>query len=285
MGERMVWCGNLLDAKQPCIAADDPGWRFGETLFETIPLYDGVPYLLEEHWCRLLNAAASFGVEVPLQLEELDAAIQALRPHYERGMALFRWTVSFSGAWTLTGRRPTAQEDAYRQGWTVILFPPFLNNRTGFWGEVKTGNYAGVLLSRKLLKDRRADEGIFVTAHGELLEGSFTNVFLAKGDTLWAPWRTSPILPGVTRQRLLALFREDCRVREKRLCLDDLWEAEEGFLCGSGTEIVPIRTVEGRLLPAGVPGPCTLEAMKRFARDVKEKTDKNCTVARVLADC
>jgi len=285
MGERALCGGQVIDSKSPCIPADDPGWRFGETLFETIPLYEGEPYLLEEHWRRLSLTAAALGVEVPLDSKELREAIRALRPDHERGMALLRWTVSFSGAWSLTGRRPSVEEDAYRRGWPVILFPPFLNNRTGFWGEAKSGNYAGVMLSRKLLKERGGQEGIFVTEQGELLEGSFTSLFLGKGEALLTPWMPSRILPGVTRQRLLEVLRGRCEIREARLSLLDLWEAEEGFLCGSGAEIIPIRTVEGRLLPSGAPGPLTLRAMKRFARDVKEKTGKDSTVARVLADC
>jgi|GEM_PF-666279 len=280
MDERSLSRDEISYEHEAWISTKDPGWRFGQTLFETIPVYQGVPYLMEEHWIRIQRSASLLGMRIPLDPRQLREAMERFPSSQDK--VLFRLTVSSSGAWSLVGRTANPGVESYRRGWRVTLFPPILNNRPGFWGTIKTGNYWGVMESRKILGEREADEGLFITREGELLEGSFTNVFLGKEERLWTPWLSSRVLAGVTRQRVLDLLRGFMSVGEGRLNTVDLWKAEEGFLCGAGAEILPIRMIEGRLLPAGAPGPMTLRVMKRFAEDVYERTKGVCMVARSL---
>jgi para-aminobenzoate synthetase/4-amino-4-deoxychorismate lyase len=70
-----------------------------------------------------------------------------------------------------------------------------------------------------------ADEVVFVDPAGTLTEGSFTNIFVARGDYLLTP-RAGPLLPGVLRAELLATGR----AIEADLTVDDL---RDGFLLGN----------------------------------------------------
>jgi branched-chain amino acid aminotransferase len=254
------------------IPTTDPGWLWGATIFETIPLYGGRPYLFHEHWVRLVQSAERLSVPLRFTESELDSSIQALVQPEDAGRLLARVTVSVSGHWSLGLRRPRVTTGQYTQGWRVVLLPPWLNGRCGVWGTVKSGNLWSLQICQKILQERQADEGVFVTPAGEVLEGTITHVFLVKQGRILTPSLASGILPGVTRARVLSLARGRWDVSERPISVRDLWEADECFVTGSGAEVTPVREIEGRSLPSSCPGLVTSTLMSLYARDVRDKT-------------
>lgn len=254
------------------IPTTDPGWLWGATIFETIPLYCGRPYLLHEHWVRLVQSAERLSVPLRFTESELDSSIQALVQREDAKRLLARITVSVSGHWSLGVRRPRVTDGQYTRGWTLVLLPPWLNGRCGVWGTMKTGNLWSLQICQQILQDRQADEGVFVTPAGEVLEGTITHVFLVNRGRILTPSLASGILPGVTRARVLSLARGHCDVSERLISVRDLWEADECFVTGSGAEVTPVRGMEGRHMPAGSPGPVTRRMMEAYERDVRERT-------------
>ena len=72
-------------------------------------------------------------------------------------------------------------------------------------------------------------------------------------------------LPGVTRGAVLELAPQaGLATSEVALGLYDLYNAHECFLTGTGAEIVPVITIDGRQIGNGRPGPATLDLMQRF---------------------
>src|SRR5207247_7781554 len=108
--------------------------------------------------------------------------------------------------------------------------------------------------------DRGVDEAVFANLEGRLCEGTATNVFVGHDGQLVTPPLSSGCLAGVTRQLLLELGVAD----EADLPVDVLAQSDEAFLTSSTREIQPIRTVDGKELPAA-PGPLTRQALAAFA--------------------
>ena len=71
-------------------------------------------------------------------------------------------------------------------------------------------------------------------------------------------------LEGITRGHVLGLLREDgVAVEERAVVLADAWTADEAFLTGTGAEVAPIASIDGRALAA--PGPLTRRVQRLFA--------------------
>jgi branched-subunit amino acid aminotransferase/4-amino-4-deoxychorismate lyase len=83
-----------------------------------------------------------------------------------------------------------------------------------------------------------ADEALFVTTQGHILEGTSTNVFAIRGDVLI----TAPdgVLPGIVRAWVLA---SGLSIEERAPAADDIRRG--GFFTGSLTTLAPIRTLDG----------------------------------------
>ena len=75
-------------------------------------------------------------------------------------------------------------------------------------------------------EDVDAREAILVRGDGLVTEGSWTNIFVERGETLLTPPASLGLLPGVLRRSLI----ESGRAQEAELTLDDL---ENGFLLGN----------------------------------------------------
>ena len=81
-------------------------------------------------------------------------------------------------------------------------------------------------LAREAAADAGATEALFVRDDGLVTEGSFTHLFVERGDVLVTPPAALGLLPGVLRRSLIAAGR----AREGELALDDL---ADGFFVGN----------------------------------------------------
>jgi branched-chain amino acid aminotransferase len=127
------------------------------------------------------------------------------------------------------------------------------------------GNYlSGQLIAREA---RRLGfgEGIALAANGMLSEGAGENLFLVFDGALHTTPVSAAILNGITRDSIIQLARaEGIAVVERELPREYLYLADEVFMCGTAAEITPIRSVDGRPVGAGKPGPLTQRMQRLF---------------------
>jgi branched-chain amino acid aminotransferase len=127
------------------------------------------------------------------------------------------------------------------------------------------GNYlSGQLVKMEALANGFA-EAIALGTDGMLSEGSGQNLFLVRGGTLYTPPIDGTLLPGITRETILALARDaGIPVREQPLPREMLYIADEVFLCGTASEVTPVRSVDKIPVGTGRPGPITQQLQQRF---------------------
>jgi branched-chain amino acid aminotransferase len=125
------------------------------------------------------------------------------------------------------------------------------------------------LMKMEAIKDGYA-EGIALDAEGFLSEGSGENLFLVSKGSLLTPPLVSSVLPGITRDCVIALARrQGLKVHEARLLRESLYVADEVFLTGTAAEITPVRSVDRIVIGKGARGPVT-EALQKAFFDVIE---------------
>ncbi|ODS54669.1 MAG: branched-chain-amino-acid transaminase [Acidobacteria bacterium SCN 69-37] len=134
-----------------------------------------------------------------------------------------------------------------------------------------TGGYLNSALARREAIDHGYTEAILLTEDGHVSEGSAEHVFIVREGRLISPPSTEDNLDGITRQSLIALAQEDLGIPfvERPIGRTELYVADEMFLCGTGAEITPVRSVDRRTIGDGQVGPVTTRLSAHFEAVVR----------------
>jgi len=119
-----------------------------------------------------------------------------------------------------------------------------------------TGSYINTALAVDEAHDANADESIFLTRDGHVSEGGSANLFMIRGGVLITPSVTDDILEGITRDSIMTIARElGLTVIERAIDRTELFIADEVFFCGTGAQVAPCVSVDGRAVGDGKIGP------------------------------
>jgi len=134
-----------------------------------------------------------------------------------------------------------------------------------------TGGYLNSALARREAMDNGYTEAILLTEDGHVSEGSAEHVFIVRDGQLISPPSTADNLDGITRQSLITLAREDLDIPfvERSIGRTELYVADEVFLCGTGAEVTPVRSVDRRVIGDGAIGPVTRRLSEHFEAVVR----------------
>jgi branched-chain amino acid aminotransferase len=108
-------------------------------------------------------------------------------------------------------------------------------------------------------------EGIALDTAGYVSEGSGENIFLVRDGKIHTPPLGASVLPGITRDSVLALARDlGIPTVETIIPREMLYIADEVFFSGTAAEITPIRSVDKITIGTGRRGPITEKLQKEF---------------------
>jgi branched-chain amino acid aminotransferase len=131
--------------------------------------------------------------------------------------------------------------------------------------EIKSLNYLNSVMAKIEAAEAGANDALMLDRNGFVSEATTTNLFIAKDDDIFTPPSTAGILPGITRKRIISLAKElGYRVVEKGITPYDVTSADEAFLTGTLSEIVPLVKVKGIEVGDGKVGPITSKIMSAF---------------------
>jgi 4-amino-4-deoxychorismate lyase len=253
----------LIDGKDTDqIAADDRGLLYGDGLFETIAVHDGVPQLWLQHMARLQRDCARLGI-IPPAVELLYSEAHHLCAGQSRAVLKIIITRG-SGGRGYRAPEPAAPRrvlslhpwpaypDHYpEQGIRVRLCAMRLGSNPRLAG-IKHLNRLEQVLARAEWDDPGIGEGLLLDGEGRLVEGTMSNVFLVRDGRLQTPLLDACGVAGVMRECVLELARQGgiaCEVT--RLGLDDVAAADEMFVCNSVIGLWPVCQFEQQPLAAG----------------------------------
>jgi branched-chain amino acid aminotransferase len=136
------------------------------------------------------------------------------------------------------------------------------------------GNYlSGQLIKMEALRNG-FEEAIALGPDGMLSEGSGQNVFIVDGGVLYTPPIDGTLLPGITRSTVISLAEEaGIRVMVQPLTRESLYTCDEAFVCGTASELTPIKSVDRLPVGDGKVGPVTRKLQKRFLDIVNGRVD------------
>ena len=128
-----------------------------------------------------------------------------------------------------------------------------------------TGNFVTPMAAKTLARKSGFDEAILLDPRGYVADCTGHDLFMVRGGTLVAP-SESTHFGGVTREALMLLAKDaGIAVKEEQLSREQLYVADEVFVCGTAAEVVPVREIDHHVIGSGKMGPITRQLQKLYA--------------------
>ncbi len=292
---KKVWMnGRLVDFADAKIHAYSHVFHYGSAMFDGLRVYKtkngSAAFRLDEHIKRLYDSCKVYRMEIPYSPEEFKAAIFDtirangfeecyIRPVVYRGLGAlgvnpFKSPIDVCVAVWKWGKY--LGEEAIEQGVDVCVSSWNRMAPNTFPAMAKaTGNYLNSALIKMEAITNGYSEGIALDNAGRISEGSGENIFFVYGGRILTPPLAGTILPGITRDSIIALAKDsDTRVREEAYTIDQ-WRADaasgklkEAFACGTAAVISPIGKVCSAsgdfLISGGAAGPVAMGLRKKL---------------------
>jgi 4-amino-4-deoxychorismate lyase len=256
----------LVDPETPILHADDQGLQRGRAAFETLRVYGGRPFGLEEHLDRIAGSADRIGLPPVSRAELEELARLVVEAGGEPDCVLrFYWTGGREDgeqatALAMVSPLPAGHDELRTRGTRLIALQLGVAaslRAASPWllGGVKSTSYAVNMAAEAEAKRRGADDAVFLSSEGYVLEGPVTNIWWRRGTTLFTPSLELGILAGVTRSQVLRSADElGYDVEEGWFDLAELAAGDEAFTSSSVRELMPVVSLDGLPLGGGTPG-------------------------------
>lgn len=262
--ERGAPAFRFVDPATPVVSALDQGATRGDGVFETISVGHGRPQSLEHHLRRFERSAATLELPAPdldAYRAAIAAAVDALPPAAEA------WAKAVLTRGVEGGDRPTGWVYAThsgdytavrRDGVRVVLLDRGFRHdveRTSPWllAGAKTLSYALNRAAQREAARRGADDVIFVSSDGVLLEGPTSSVMYRLDGGVWTPGTGLGVLDGTTQTALFGFFSARGVETGYRFAgPEELARADAIWLVSSVRHAAPVRELDGRAVPIDV---------------------------------
>jgi branched-chain amino acid aminotransferase len=278
--------GKPVTADQAMIPLDDHGLLYGDGVFEGIRFYQGQAFRLGAHLDRLALSARALLIPLPWSHRELETAVteviqaSGLEAGYIR-LVLTRGCGNLGldpghchqpNLFLIADQVTLVAEEKRRRGLDLITASTRRPGPTVLDPRIKSLNYLNNILAKQEARLAGADEALLLNPQGYVVEGTAENVFVIRDECLQTPPVSDGALDGITRGIMLEISEQlGLPVHTCSLTPYDVYTAEECFLCGTGAELLPVRSLDGRRLDHS-PGPITGQLQQAFEALIQQES-------------
>lgn len=269
--------GEYLPLDQGRVSVEDRGFQFGDGVYEVVRIYRGKAFRLDKHLARLEQSVKGIEIPLPEPPAKIAEICKTLLQGVEEGqiyLQVTRGTAPRVHAFPAEIRptfvaysRPVTPHATDR----VYTLKTVVDDR---WGRchLKTICLLANIIGKQRAIEAKCDEGLFVR-EGVVTEGTSSNAFFVRDGALITHPSDNRILNGVTREAVLEIARQQgVRTRFQAVPLTEAMSAQEAFVTGTLTEIMPAVSIDGKPVGNGKAGPVTLKLRAAF----RELISKEC---------
>jgi branched-chain amino acid aminotransferase len=271
----------VVPRSEALVSVFDHGFLYGDGIYETLRVYDGVAFMLDEHVGRLFRSASLTGLDIGRDADSIKSALYETLAANDLKHAYVRITVSRGygqlGLDPGLCMEPTFVVIAepfkeyprafYKNGVRLIIPRTRRNLREALDPRIKSLNFLNNILAKIEAKRGDAYDALMLNFEGKLAEGTVTNVFFMRDGVLCTPSVDCGILDGITRGIVMDLAaRDGITVREGEFEKADIYGAAEVFLTNTTLEVMPVSRVDENEFPVGE---ASRLLRKSYRREVK----------------
>lgn len=288
MESKFIWKdGELVEFEKATVHMLTAALHYGAAVFEGIRAYktDRGPaiFRLKEHTERLLKSAEIFGFrDLPYTVDSVAQAIKdtvkanGFEECYIRPLLYLT-----GGAWNLNvdAGKPALMiavwqwsnylgEEALAKGIRANISSYTRHHPNVSMTKAKiAGNYVNSILAKTESVRLGFEEAIMLDPQGYIAECTGENLFVVRRGKVITP-ATAPVLEGITRHTIHTIAKDlGYAVLEDPISRDQLYAADEVFVCGTAAEVIGLSEIDFRKIGDGRTGPIT-RAIQNVYHDV-----------------
>lgn len=295
MESKYIWKdGELVEFEKATVHMLTAALHYGAAVFEGIRAYktDKGPaiFRLKEHTERLLKSAEIFGFrDLPYTVEGVAQAMKdtvkanGFEECYVRPLLYLT-----GGAWNLNvdAGRPALMiavwqwsnylgEDALAKGIRANISSYTRHHPNVSMTKAKiAGNYVNSILAKTESMRLGFEEAIMLDPQGYVGECTGENIFVVRRGKIITP-ATAPVLEGITRHTIHTIAKDlGYAVLEDPISRDQLYAADEVFVCGTAAEVIGLSEIDFRKIGDGKTGPITRSIQNVYHDLIRGKVAK-----------
>lgn len=239
--------GGIYEADHPVLAIADHSYRYGDGLFETLRIENGMILFRDNHFKRLFTGLKILKFNVPLlftkQKIEKEIIELCIKNNCEES-ARVRLSVSrgngglydcdnkfsyFIECWPLEKSKETINEN----GLIIDVFPDARKSIDAF-SNLKSANYLPYVMAALWAKENKLNDALVLNQYERICDATIANVFWVKDENVFTPSLGEGCVAGVMRRQILdfalQISDSDLKMQESELTIDRLLNADEVFL-------------------------------------------------------
>lgn len=286
MKQLAYYDGAFLPLDTYAVHLEDRGFQFGDGVFETIRVYGGKCFALEEHLKRYRRSMRELAIPITDTDAELVGVFYELieKAEIADGVIYFQLTRGTSPRSYLPPkinlphlsvviRDVPIHTDWQENGIRAALVEDIRWLRC----DIASLNLLGSVLAAEEARKKNAQKALFFRKEkNTVTEGEDANFFVVKDEVLWTHPANEMILSGVTRSIIKEKLAPalGLTIVEKTLTPDFVRSASEAFFTNTADEIVPVTTLDRDPIADGAPGEITRKLLAAYKEHVKEELAK-----------
>lgn len=308
MGKVIYFNGKFVPEEKAVIPVTTHALHYGTGCYEGIRAYYNEEkkalyvFRLEDHFKRMENSVKIMHIKLPGSAKELSKiAIELLKKNFsgagvyflnevKKANSVYIRPLAFKSDPAIGNFNLAKVSDSFAM-YCVPLGRHYakeegLKVNVSSWVRVSdkaipprgkiTGSYANTCLAKTESAQSGFDEALLLDGNGNVVEGSAENFFMVKNGSLITPLTSADILAGVTRDSIIEIAKNELGIEvvERNIAREEIYGADEIFLCGTGSEIAGVVEIDGRAIGDGKVGQITGQVKKLYLEIVHGNNPK-----------
>jgi len=244
--------GDLLSIENLNISLNNRGFKYGDSIFETIKIQNNKVIFWEDHYFRLMSSMRMLRMKIPLQFtlefleQEIIRTVKAndlekgarVRLNVFRKDGGFYTPLSNSINYTI---EVAAIKTATKNKYSIDVFKDFYNF-SGLLSTVKTNNRMVNTLASIYAKENDLDNCVLVNERKGVVEVANGNIFILKGNTIKTPAIEEGCIKGIVRKKIIDIIskNEEYTIEETSISPFEIQKAEEVFITNAIIGVQPV---------------------------------------------
>lgn len=295
MESKFIWSdGKLVEFEKATVHMLTAALHYGAAVFEGIRAYKtdkgSAVFRLQEHSERLLKSAEIFGFrDLPYTADDVSKAIKETVKANGFDECYIRPLLYLTaGAWNLNvdAGKPGLMiavwewsnylgEEALAKGIRANISSFTRHHPNVMMTKAKiAGNYVNSILAKTESVRLGFEEAIMLDPQGYIAECTGENLFIVKRGKIFTP-STAPVLEGITRHSIHTIAKDlGYSVSEIPISRDQLYNADEVFVCGTAAEVIGLCEIDFRKIGDGRSGKVTREIQNVYHDAIRGRIAK-----------
>ncbi len=267
--------GAFIPPEQAQVSIFDRAVLFGDAIYEVAGVLDGKLLDFDSHMKRMIRSLGALSIPQPMDREQVLYAYRKLvianqldeglvYMQISRGVAErdFTYTEGLTPTVFMFTQVKSEVEKSYLETGVELKSVPDIR-----WArrDIKSVNLLGQVLAKQVAHEAGAYEALMIGPDGHVTECGATSFFMVIGETIITRPLSNEILPGITRQALIQLCEPNAfKLVQRTVTLEEVYAADEIFISGASTYILPVTRVDGRSIGSGRPGEISKRLRQRY---------------------